>query len=108
MMRLYRLPFMAILIHYLSCLIASTGLLRFVPKKVGKMFNEADFWLRSGRTVFSIPFALLMLLPLYFQILFIEFDFEAIERARGYMTSLGWSDVGQLWKDPLEDRLYII
>lgn len=107
-MSLYLLPFVIILLHALLWLMASTRLIGFVPKTVGKMVAEVDFWFRSGRTVFSIPLSLLMLLPLYLQILFLKSDFEATDRFKSYMVTMGWSDMGALWKDPLADQLYII
>jgi hypothetical protein len=105
-MSLY-LPFIAILLHALLWFVASTGLARICPKIVGHMAVEVDFWLRSGRTIFSVPLALLMLLPVYFQIFFIRYDFQYLSRASSYLTTIEWySEV--FWKDPLEDQLYII
>lgn len=97
------LPFITILLHALLCLVASTRLIRFVPKLVSKTVAEVEFWFRSGRTVFSIPFLLLMLLPFYLQVHFIKGEFRGSGRGRPDVKDL-WI----LWKEPLEDQLYII
>lgn len=88
---------------------AAKRITKFIPKIFCRVVTELDFWLRSGRTVFSIPFMLLMMiLPLYVQIRFIKMDFAVIRRLPDTMARMGWSDDGQLWKDPLEDQLYIV
>jgi hypothetical protein len=108
-MALYLLPFLAIFLHSLLWIIAAKRVIKFIPKIFYNVVTELDFLLRSGRTVFSIPLILLMmLLPLYVQIHFIKIDFEVIESIPDAMARTGWNDSGQLWKDPLEDQLYII
>jgi hypothetical protein len=109
LMILYLLPFIAIFLHFLLWILATTKVTRFIPKILYKWITEVDFWLRSGRTVFSLPLMLLMiLLPLYIQIKFIKIDFRSLRQTSINMARLGRSDYGNLWKDPLEDQLYII
>jgi len=103
----YLLPFVIILIHYVLRGAARTPLVRVIPAPILKMLAEIEFWFRTGRTFLSLPLFLLMFMPLYFQILFMKFDFEAVQRCRSYMTTLGWSDFGQLWSDPLADSLLV-
>ena len=103
----YLLPFVTILTHYVLRDVARTPVVRMIPAPIRKTLGEIEFWCRTGRTFLSIPLALLMLLPLYFQILFMEFDFEAIRKCESYMSEFGWSDNGQLWSDPLADSLFV-
>jgi hypothetical protein len=105
---IYLLPFIAIFLHFLLWIMATKRIIKFIPKTFCKVVTEADFWFRSGRTVFSIPLMLLMmLLPLYVQISFIKFDFGGVVNAINNLARFGHGS-GTLWKDPLEDRLYII
>jgi hypothetical protein len=107
MSSLYLLPCILIIVHLLLWLVAHMRITRFLPGPIKSVLIELDFWLRSGRNVISIPISLLMLLPVYMQILFLKYDFEAIGRA-SYMSKLGWSDDGVFWQDPLADKLFII
>jgi hypothetical protein len=105
----YYLPFILIILHFLFWAMAAIRIAKFIPKRFCKVVTEADFWLRSGRTIFSVPFILLMmLLPSLIQIIFIRRDFEVIRSVPDTMARMRWSDMGQLWKDPLEDQLWII
>ena len=84
------------------------GLRRITPIATYQLAAEIEFWLRPGSTLLSIPLFLLMFMPLYFDLLFIVFDFEAIGHYKAFMSTLGWSDKGALWVDPVAETLYII
>jgi hypothetical protein len=87
---------------------ATKRIIGVIPKTFFKVVTETDFWFRSGRTIFSVPLMLLMmLLPLYVQISFMKSDFGGIRNAMNNLARFGHGS-GYLWKDPLEDRLYII
>jgi hypothetical protein len=107
-MSLYLLPFITVILHTLLWIMANTRLITFVPKTVGKVIAEVDFWFRSGRTVLSIPLSLLMLLPFYLQILSIKYDFIAIEHFGSNRATLRWFVLHTFENDPLADQLYII
>jgi hypothetical protein len=69
MMLFYLLPFVTILAHMSVWIIANARFVRIFPNVIQKVIAEIDFWFRSGHTLFSIPFSLLMLMPLYFQVI---------------------------------------
>lgn len=110
-LKLYLLPFIIISCHALLWLATCQKALKFIPRIFRKFMSEMDFWFRSGPTVFSILLTMLIFFPIYLDILFIRYDFEAIARAKSYllsgMVSDRWS-LGVFWKDPLLDQLYII
>lgn len=104
------LPFIVISLHALFWLMTRTRLIRFIPKLLIRLAIEVDFWLRAGRTVFSIPISLsMLLLPLGLQILSIGKQLEMIGHLMSVMADTGYpNSYGVAWKDSLEDQLYII
>jgi len=51
---------------------------------------------------------MLIVTSLYFQILFIVYDFDAIGLSRQYMSTMDWSDGGVQWNNPLVESLFIL
>jgi hypothetical protein len=108
---IYLFPFLMIMLHCLLWIAAYPKLVKFVPHPLRQLLDELDFWLRSGRTVISIPLQLLIFVPQSIEIIFLEFDFRTLVGAMSKKTAEGKVDFWTwqaFWKDPLSEQLYIV
>jgi hypothetical protein len=114
---IFLLPVLVIIFHCL-CLIVSSDLNMFkipLPVYIQDLLRQADFWLRSGRTVFSLLASLLMVLPFVMQFNLFTADVYWYRPAEEWLRAIpGKADSfsrwqrEMLWKDPISDSLYII
>jgi hypothetical protein len=110
----YYLPCFIIALHAVLWAVAHSRIVRYVHRMLKTFCHEIDFWLRSGRTIFSIPLSFLLFLPVILQVLVLRSNilnlrnFEATFQMNALARQPNTMEALRLLKDPWSDKLYII